>query len=56
MALQADGRLILMRRDASYSHQVVCQWDADLTIWSVTTAIAMRRERNLNIVWGVKWE
>ena len=55
IALQDDGRLVLIKRNGPYSHQCVCQWDEDLEIWSVTTSIPMRRERDLKIVWGAEW-
>lgn len=52
IGLQNDGRIVLIRREGTYSHQCFCQWDEDLEIWSVTTAIPFRRERNMNIKWG----
>lgn len=55
ISVQPDGRIVLIRRDASNSHQVICQWDEELEIWSVTTAIPMRRERDMNIMWGKTW-
>jgi hypothetical protein len=30
---------------------VGCQWDAEIEVWSVTTAIPKNNMRKLNIVW-----
>lgn len=51
VAQQEDGRIIIVREDGSLYHQVICQWDEDLNVWSVTTAIPKNNIRKLKIVW-----
>lgn len=53
VALQTDGRIVLIRREHQTSHQLICQWDEDLLIWSVTTAIPKRHERGMSIMWEI---
>jgi len=52
-ALQEDGRIVLIYENSMVYHHLICQWDSDLSIWSVTTAIPKRNIRNLNILWKV---
>ncbi|MGC0052204.1 hypothetical protein ACNSPG_03945 [Brucella pituitosa] len=49
--VQDDGKVVFQRHRDQLIHQVICLWDEDLKIWSVTTAIAKRAERNLKICW-----
>lgn len=51
LARHEDGRISIVRKSASLFHQVVCQWDPALDLWSVTTAIPKNNMRNLNVVW-----
>lgn len=51
MALQDDGRIILVREDGAEFHHLICQWDGELNIWSVTTAIPKRHARGLIPFW-----
>jgi hypothetical protein len=48
---QDDGRICLVYEDKHGFHHVICQWDIDLSIWSVTTAIPKRHMRNINVRW-----
>lgn len=48
---QPDGRIVLVaERNADYLW-VVCQWDPDRLVWSVTTAIPKRHKRGLTFIW-----
>ncbi|CDM57182.1 hypothetical protein [Rhizobium favelukesii] len=51
IAAQDDGRLIFLREHNNYHHRVIAQWDPELAIWSVTTALPTTSARNLDIVW-----
>lgn len=51
VATQENGRiLILTFRDALH-HHVICQWDDQLQVWSVTTAIPKAVMREEAIIW-----
>lgn len=54
IAVQADGRLVFLREHQNMTHWLICQWDAELTIWSVTTTIPKPTRRGLNVVWERK--
>jgi hypothetical protein len=48
---QPDGRIVLVaERNADYLW-VVCLWDPDRLVWSVTTAIPKRHKRGLTFIW-----
>lgn len=49
--IQNDGKVVFQRHRDQYVYQIICLWDVDLSIWSVTTAIAKRAERKLKICW-----
>jgi hypothetical protein len=51
VALEPDGRITVIRESRSLYHHVVCQWDQQLRVWSVTTAIPKNNMRKANIVW-----
>jgi hypothetical protein len=51
IGLQEDGRIVVIREDVSSFHHVICQWDQDLRIWSVTTIIPKRHARGINLIW-----
>lgn len=51
IAIQEDGRLVFVREFSNLFNHVICQWDEDLSAWSVTTAIPKKNIRNLNIKW-----
>jgi hypothetical protein len=48
---QSDGRVVLVADFQAVYHHVICQWDADLKIWSVTTAIPKRNKRDVEVLW-----
>jgi hypothetical protein len=48
---QPDGRVSLVSENGRNVNHLICQWDADLSIWSVTTAIPKRHARGINILW-----
>ncbi|WP_161913338.1 hypothetical protein [Methylosinus sp. C49] len=48
---QPDGRIILIAEFELIYHHIVCQWDDDLSIWSITTAIPKRNMRDVNPLW-----
>ena len=53
---QPDGRLVLVaERKADYLW-VICQWDHDRLVWSVTTAIPKRHKRGLTFIWTAAQE
>jgi hypothetical protein len=51
VGLQEDGRIIIIREHSSMFHHVVCQWDDEMGIWSITTAIPKNNMRKVNVVW-----
>ena len=51
IALEPDGRIVIVREDGAEYHHLICQWDVDMGIWSVTTAIPKRHARGLNVFW-----
>lgn len=51
IAMQEDGRLVFLRGQSSMIHWLICQWDEDLGIWSVTTSIPKPQKRGLKILW-----
>ena len=51
IAIQLDKRLIIISAKAADYYNVVCQWDDDRSVWSVTTALPKRHRRNLNVIW-----
>jgi hypothetical protein len=51
MGFQADRRMVIVREDGPHYHHLICQWDALLRVWSVTTAIPKRNMRNLTVSW-----
>jgi hypothetical protein len=53
IAIQEDGRLVLLREAKSLYHWLICQWDDELGIWSVTTVIPKPHKRELTVVWPI---
>jgi hypothetical protein len=51
IASQEDGRLLFEAERDGVFHHLVCQWDNELGIWSVTTIVPKRASRGLNVVW-----
>lgn len=51
VGMQDDGRIILIREHSGMYHHVICQWDDDLQIWSITTAIPKNNMRKVNVIW-----
>lgn len=52
IAAQAhQHRLMFLRERNGITHRLVSQWDEELEIWSVTTAIPKTGISGLNIVW-----
>jgi hypothetical protein len=51
IAKQPDGRLVFLREYRGLNHRLICQWDEELAIWSITTAIPKPGRRELQIVW-----
>lgn len=51
IGLQEDGRIIIIREQSGMFHQVICQWDDELNVWSVTTAIPKSNMRKVKVVW-----
>lgn len=51
IGLQEDRRIIIIREQSGMFHQVVCQWDDELRIWSVTAAIPKNNMRKVVVVW-----
>lgn len=45
------GRINVIREDGTNYHHLICQWDAELALWSVTTAIPKRHARKLKLIW-----
>lgn len=54
IAMQDNGRILILSYKDNLHHHVICQWDQDLKVWSVTTAIPKGAVRNENIVWERK--
>ncbi len=52
VGLQADGRIVVITEKDQTFHHLICQWDDQLSIWSVTTAIPKRNMRNVNVLWS----
>jgi hypothetical protein len=48
---QEDGRISIVSEKGRNVNHLICQWDEDLLIWSVTTAIPKRHMRGINILW-----
>lgn len=48
---QEDGRIVLVSESNGIFHHVIGQWDDELRIWSVTTAIPKRNMRDVKVVW-----
>lgn len=46
-----NGRINVVREHGTHYHHLICQWDAELDVWSVTTAIPKRHARGLNTIW-----
>ncbi|TBA38444.1 hypothetical protein [Rhizobium ruizarguesonis] len=53
LAVQEDGRLVIVRQDGQLFHHVICQWDEELCNWSVTTALPKHNMRKLEIIWSI---
>lgn len=51
IAMQDDGRLVFLRSQGTMVHWLICEWDTDLGVWSVTTTIPKPQKRGLRIVW-----
>jgi hypothetical protein len=51
IALQENDRLLFLREGQGLQHQVICQWDDEIGIWSVTTAFPKGAVRGLQILW-----
>ena len=51
VALERDGRLSVIRRGRRLFHHLICRWDRELSIWSVTTAIPKRNLGKGTILW-----
>ncbi|MEN9895305.1 MAG: hypothetical protein RIR97_1157 [Pseudomonadota bacterium] len=54
IATQENGRILILSYKNNLHHHVICQWDDDISAWSVTTAIPKSTVRNANIVWERK--
>jgi hypothetical protein len=51
VAMEDNGRLLFHLDYSGCSHELICQWDDAIGVWSVTTIIPKRISRNLNVVW-----
>ncbi|PCD66802.1 hypothetical protein [Rhizobium phaseoli] len=51
IAIQEDGRLMILREHNGLHHIVIVQWDDQLNIWSVTTALPKKVVRDIKIIW-----
>lgn len=54
IATQENGRILILSFKDNLHHHVICRWDEELCIWSITTAIPKSAVRNANIVWERK--
>ena len=51
IGLQSDGRIVLVRKHDGYYCHVICQWDEEISKWSVTTALPKRNMRDVIVRW-----
>lgn len=51
ISLEEGGRLALICERPPDYLVVICQWDAAIGVWSVTTALPKRHMRNARVVW-----
>lgn len=51
IALQDNGRLMFLREHEAQRHRLICQWDAELGIWSVTTSFPKYGISDIEIAW-----
>ncbi len=51
---QDDGRLVFICDQGGCFNHLICQWDGELNLWSVTTAIPKRNMRGVNVLWDRK--
>jgi hypothetical protein len=54
VGVQDDGRLVLILDHAGCFNHLICQWDEELGVWSVTTAIPKRNMRGVKVMWDRK--
>jgi hypothetical protein len=49
--LQENGRICLISEKGQSFNYLICQWDAEVSLWSVTTVIPKRHMRDVNVLW-----